>query len=100
MSPNEPHPLELLEQTLAAFESTRAEPVVEASGKSRPIDVIAIKKSAGYVFLTPSEWSATPTEERMSAIKERRAIFLSDEEPVSVRSALEWLKEHPDGLTP
>ena len=98
MAPNDPHPLELLEQTLAAFEATRSEPTIDASGESRPIDVIAIKKSGGYVFLTPSEWSATATDDRMAAIKERRVIFLSDEEPVSIRSALEWLKEHPQGL--
>ena len=98
MAPNEPHPLEILEQTLAAFEATRAEPTTEASGSQQPIDVIAVKRAGGYVFLTPSEWSATGTETRMAAIKERRAVFLSNEEPVSIRSALEWLKEHPDGI--
>ena len=80
-----------------ALASLLEDPAPESENETGRVDQVAVRKSGGFVFLTPREWSAIDAEHRMEAIKSNRVIFLSDDRPVSTRAALTWLKANPTG---
>ncbi|MEL6984168.1 MAG: hypothetical protein AAFO29_17210, partial [Actinomycetota bacterium] len=65
---------------------------VDADPQARPVDQIAVRKLGGFNFLSVSQWSALPRDERARLLKGGLVMFLFEGEEIEVRPALLWLQ--------
>lgn len=63
------------------------------SGPPRKIDQIAVRRRAGFVFLSPADWRSLTPDEQKALVRTGECTFLSGGAQVGLREAIADLRE-------